>query len=209
MKRKDIFLSLIALASVSLLAPEMAKAQALIVKDSGGQTLGPLLTENHVGLTIDGTFVSVRFKTPGFNTMFENNQTYKVFYTTADCTGTIYYSDQAIGTWQDDAYPSIFDAPLKGILVGKTVSTLDPNYSSDPDHPKFIVPEYYSLVDVYYPDPSAGLQLIDYKSMREYGRAGVQSCGQATGTGKFATLKKSSRPITITPPLSVSYATHR
>lgn len=196
MKKANRFLRKLTFTSALILFPLQLQAQALNVYDSKNAKIGPLLSENHVGVTVNGKLISVRFKSPGFNVDFDQNAFVTVYYTTTDCTGTVYYSDQADGKWVENATPSMFDVPLQGILVGITPSTLDPNKNT-PMNP----PEFFSKVTVYYPDPAQGLKSVAIKSSRQYGSAGILfPCNQSANPGPVATI--ASGIVNYAPPFS-------
>lgn len=142
------------LASAFLVTATMAAAESdrqnsiggasgTLVVDAKGKMVGRLLAPNTVQILATGQegarYYSVKFKMPGFDTYTEIDQDEVVtaYYETKDCTGPIYYSDQADGKWKRNLTPSVYDVPARGISIGIIQSTVDAHF--------------YSSIDVYYP----------------------------------------------------------
>lgn len=190
----------IAFASALMVGiPGSAHAVDLNVYDANRALLGPLISQNHVGLTLNGQLVSAPVKSAGFKVDFDDNKFVRFYYETADCSGAVYYSDQADGEWEENDTPSIFDLPLQGILVGTVPSPLDTNFASKS---QIHSPEFYSEVVIYYPDPGRGLTEVNYQSARNIGSMSLQSaCIQTKGHDLLATMI--SKTISGTPPFNV------
>lgn len=107
-----------------------------LVVDAKGKRIGRLLSENQVMLRIQNRTILVFFKKPGFNVFYETPGKLKGFFKTADCSGPLFFMDQAEpeedgGGWVPDSIlPSVYDVPNTGILVGVDPSPLDKRYYS-------------------------------------------------------------------------------
>lgn len=114
------------------------------VVDQKGNVIGTLISTNTVLISGDKKYFAVKFKMPGFDVFTEIDQGVvpTIYYESADCSGPMYYSDQADGRWKRNLSPSVYDIPSTGLAVGVTRSDVDK--------------EFYSRIDLYYPDGSPG-----------------------------------------------------
>lgn len=129
-----------AIAAVGLAAPAHAHEQQVV--DRKGKVIGTLLSTNTVGVRAGGKQFAVKFKMPGFDTFTEIDQSVVItaYYASEDCSGPMYYSDQADGKWKRNLTPSVYDVPSTGVAIGVSKSQVDRNF--------------FSRIDFYYPDGS-------------------------------------------------------
>jgi hypothetical protein len=137
------------------------------VVDRKGKVIGTLIATNTVLVTVGKKQFAVKFKAPGFDVFTEIDQAIMptVYYESNDCSGPMYYSDQADGMWKRNLTPSVYDVPSTGMLIGVTASDVDR--------------EFYAKADLYYPDGSP--TKVTVKSKRVVGEhQKVSDCFQMT-----------------------------
>ena len=119
------------IAAVAAIASlSSVSAQSAEVVDKTGKIVGSLLATNTVLIRAGKQHFAVKFKEPGFDTFTEIDQSVitTAYFESGDCSGTMYYSDQADGKWKRNLTPSVYDIPTTGIAIGVTPSDEDKNY---------------------------------------------------------------------------------
>ena len=157
------------------------------VVDSKGIVIGTLIATNTVLVNVGKKQFAVKFKAPGFDVFTEIDQAIMptVYYESNDCSGPMYYSDQADGKWKRNLTPSVYDVPSTGVLIGVTASDVDS--------------EFYAKADLFYPDGSP--TKVTVKSKRVVGEhQKVSDCFQMTpDTAQLWQVKKVT--LSAQPPL--------
>jgi hypothetical protein len=147
-----------------------------VVVDAKGKRIGRLLGENQVILRVQKRNILAFFKQPGFNVFYEASGELKGFFKTVDCSGPLFFMDQAEpeddgGGWiPDSMLPSVYDVPNTGILVGGDPSPIDKRF--------------YSSLTIFV--PKLPFQQIQYQSYRFYADdVHPSECIQGSGTANL------------------------
>lgn len=148
------------------------------VVDKTGNVIGTLIATNTVLVTVGKKQFAVKFKKPGFDVFSEIDQAIipTVYYESGDCSGPMYYSDQADGKWKRNLTPSVYDVPSTGLIFGVTRSDVDK--------------EFYSKIDLYYPE---GYPItVNVKSKRVLGESQKPSAclAMTTDTAQLWEVRK-------------------